>query len=513
MQQYAASCDTITLMSYNVENLFDLKQNGSEYEEYIPGTSNWTHTTFTRKIENIASVIAEISPDIVLLSEIENRSALNSLGKALQKKGYPYAHSAIADTPNHTATCPAILSRLPVVSHCSFGTIKVDGYFSRNILEADIAWADDTLKVFGNHWPSKRHAESSRIAAAQIIARRIQDLPPDCDYIIAGDLNENFNEPESFLYTDHNDTRGKTALHHILTAAESAPGSAADYITEKELISRKKQNVHYDLWFELPGKQRISNAYRGVPQTPDHIVLPASLYDTSGISYCDNSFSVFTWNGRLLKDGVPFRWQKQYRNGGAIHVGAGYSDHLPILAKFHTGPFSFENVSDTGNAAHDSTTSGNVSTMGFETGSEGWTRCSRDIVLTRSAREASTGTWSLGLSGFPAKKNVCAARCVIFLPERLQDSPRNLILDILGSGKLNIRIRTMDSKWRYYNYENFQPAGSGRYTLYTFDTWTTITCPLSSSMLQSSSVEVELRAGKERNFSFYIDNIRIGARV
>ncbi len=41
------NANTFTLGSYNVENLFDLKEDGNEYNEFIPNTkSNWNENTF-----------------------------------------------------------------------------------------------------------------------------------------------------------------------------------------------------------------------------------------------------------------------------------------------------------------------------------------------------------------------------------------------------------------------------------------------------------------------------------
>ncbi|MBD3344002.1 MAG: hypothetical protein GF401_02955 [Chitinivibrionales bacterium] len=503
--------DTITVTAYNVENLFDITLNGSEYDEYVPGNNNWTHTTFATKLNNIASVIAEISPHILILTEIENRSALDHLIDKLKAKDCHYRHSIIGDKPNPTTTCPAILSRYPIVSNRMFGTAKTEGYFSRNILEADILCGTDTLKIFANHWPSKRHPESRRIAAAKIIAQRIQELPSSCDYIIAGDLNENYNEYESFRNTRHDDTRGKTALQHILATAESTPDRFPDYLTEQELREKTSHAFHYDLWFEIPAHRRMSNTYRGIPQTPDHFLLPRALYDSYGISYCDNSFSPFTWNGRLLRDGVPWRWQKQYRDRNAYHLGVGFSDHLPISAQFYCGPFRFKkDASPKMSEQRETTLSRGI--CGFETGYEGWVRCDRDITLKRIFENASSGKSCLALDGFPTRKNVCAARCTFPLPGQ-KAKAATLLIDIRGKGKLNIRTRSRDSKWRYYNYENFSPSGSGRYTFYTFDIWTTIACALPETAQKVSSIEIELRAGKGSEFSFFIDNIRIDANT
>ena len=43
-----------TVVSYNVENLFDLKNDGTEYEEYLPNSKYWNKKTLEIKLTNIA---------------------------------------------------------------------------------------------------------------------------------------------------------------------------------------------------------------------------------------------------------------------------------------------------------------------------------------------------------------------------------------------------------------------------------------------------------------------------
>ena len=49
----------ITIATYNVENLFDLKKSGFEYDEYIPnGVSEWNQKNYDIKLKNISKVIS-----------------------------------------------------------------------------------------------------------------------------------------------------------------------------------------------------------------------------------------------------------------------------------------------------------------------------------------------------------------------------------------------------------------------------------------------------------------------
>ena len=68
------------------------------------------------------------------------------------------------------------------------------------------------------------------------------------------------------------------------------------------------------------------------------IVLSNSLLGTSGLHYEEGSFQAVGQNGpeknKLLDvTGVPYRWQVKFFYNFSDHIGKGYSDHLPLVAK------------------------------------------------------------------------------------------------------------------------------------------------------------------------------------
>ena len=68
---------TFKVVSYNVENLFDLTKDGTEYTEYIPNTGyGWTKDIVDIKVANIAEVIKDLRADVVALQEIESKRSL-----------------------------------------------------------------------------------------------------------------------------------------------------------------------------------------------------------------------------------------------------------------------------------------------------------------------------------------------------------------------------------------------------------------------------------------------------
>ncbi|MBW2027099.1 MAG: hypothetical protein JRI90_17470 [Deltaproteobacteria bacterium] len=72
-----AKAREVKIATYNVQNLFDLTRDGTEYEEYIPeGPLGWNKRIADIKYRNIARVIKGLSPDIIALEEVESRRAL-----------------------------------------------------------------------------------------------------------------------------------------------------------------------------------------------------------------------------------------------------------------------------------------------------------------------------------------------------------------------------------------------------------------------------------------------------
>jgi hypothetical protein len=496
--------DTFSIASYNLENLFDLRLDGNEYPEYRPGRFNWTKAVHDVKVQNMAAALAALRPDIAVLLEVENGNAADELRAALAARGVEYPFCALGNRPAGTLTMPVILSRFPIASTRGFAVAGA-GYDSRNILEAAISLGTDTLVVFANHWPSKSAPESFRIAAAQTLAKRLHELPPHCDYLIAGDLNVNYNECETILFAG-NEGRGITSINHVLGTALSAPGRPAAYTGEPPPGGRL-----YDLWLELPIDLRYSRIYRGLHETPDHMLLPAALYDSSGISYIDNSFSVFTWDNRLMNNGEPYRWQMKFRGRARFHAGDGYSDHLPLVAHFRRGAFVRDTVGMAQPAVLQEPVSPDApakravhaSRARFAT-LDGWNQCDRRIGLSRAAAAGDRG---IRLSGDPGGDNCCAGRIQLAMPPGAASGVA-VRLSIKGKGRLNLRARFPGETWAYFNGAGFQRARSGRYSDYCFDAWHAVDLAMDPPANAATAVEFEVRAGKGSAFAFCVDSAR-----
>ena len=162
---------------------------------------------------------------------------------------------------------------------------------------------------------------------AQILEQRIRQLGP-APYIILGDFNTNYDEWRESRTEGFDNTRGVVGLNaELRTVRCSAKGDTFFFVTKQDMW-RGDSFLHFDCWLDLPPDKRCSRRYNGQNETPDHILLPSALFGGHSITYCDRSFDVFTWDGKLLRNGEPFEWQMSGYGKRRFHIGEGYSDHL-----------------------------------------------------------------------------------------------------------------------------------------------------------------------------------------
>jgi endonuclease/exonuclease/phosphatase family metal-dependent hydrolase len=499
--------DTLTVMSYNVENLFDLVDNGDEYPEFKPNACNWTENTFRIKLANIASVIAEVNPEIAVLIEVENENTVRELCKTLSDRKCPFPYFAIGDQASGSNTRPVILSKLPVLWEKSFG--MVPGALrgaprERPMLEAAVYCGNDTLLVFACHWPSKNNRESMRVERAEMLVKKLEALAPAQDYILAGDFNENYDESETFHTAGLDDSHGETALNHVLGTMLSGPGEGVRYVRPPD-FELKQSSGFFDPWVDVSERQRFSEMFEGRRETPDHILLPPSLFDAKGLSYVNGSFYPFTWNGRLIKDGVPYRWQMRYGKRERIHAGEGFSDHLPIVVRIMKAA-GRPGLLDTSNQT------GTVKQGGFEDGVDGFIGCTKKILVERDTLTPKSGHYCLKLSG-TVPSNGCAARARLAIPKDCGPAGSVLSLCLRGTGTINLRCReTGSKKWTYFNGSAFSQALSGKYSTYAFTKWKTVRLPLSSLWQGAAETDFEIRTKKAAALELWIDDAAVVCR-
>jgi endonuclease/exonuclease/phosphatase family metal-dependent hydrolase len=323
----------LTVLSYNVENLFDDVRDGSEYHEFDPARGTWNGESFLLRIKALAEVFRRSvpgGPDVLLLQEVENAHALQVLVTE-GARGMGYSWRALVPK-NGLAANVAVVSRIPIArvrTHAvgPWRGSKNTSVPARDILEAQIEISGRTLFLFNNHWKSKtegaRATEPSRLESASVLARRIAEIlsqDPGADIVAAGDMNENVDEDARA------GRRYVTALAPARDAGRAPQAAPGIFLADAYPPSGgyDGRGVLFDPWFEMEPAGRGSYAWHGAWLTVDHMLLSAGLFDGQGFTYRRSSFTVLKSPFLLDERGLPRAWSdRRGRNG--------FSDHLPIL--------------------------------------------------------------------------------------------------------------------------------------------------------------------------------------
>lgn len=313
----------LKIASYNIENLFDLKKDGYEYKEYIPNTKSlWNKKNYKIKLKNSVKVIKDIDADIIALQEIESLQALKDLRLTLKQNGLYYKYYKIADKKN-TTTKVAILSKIPFVYNKEISVGY--SYKYRNILETKFRIDNTDFYIFTNHWKAKSGPESMRIKSAKALLKRVEEIGFSKNIILLGDFNSDYEEYIKFKRKRrHNDTNGYTGINHILNS-----------IGQKEKASQVKydKKAFYNLWYDIDAKDRYTYIFKGKKEALDNILISQPLLNKSDMKYINNTITKLDKEYLFYKNKYINRW---YISKGRIkkHKGKGYSDHLPVSAKF-----------------------------------------------------------------------------------------------------------------------------------------------------------------------------------
>jgi endonuclease/exonuclease/phosphatase family metal-dependent hydrolase len=324
-----ASASGLTIMSYNVENLFDDVRDGSEYREFDPGRGKWNSEAFLLRVKDLSEVVRKSmpgGPDILLLQEVENGNAL-SVFVDRGARGMGYAWHVLVPKKGLAANV-AIASRVPIsrIRTHAVGPWK-NGAAVRDILEAEFQVAGHTLYVFNNHWKSRTEgaaaSEASRRESAAVLSGRIGEIlsrDPSADIVAAGDMNESTDEYARL------GRRMVTALMPAADGARGVPRTGGIHLSAQAppFAGPAGCCTLFDPWFEMDEARRGSSSWQGAWITPDHMLLSAGLFDRRGFSYRLRSFASLRMPFLLDERGLPRRWDARGGRGG-------FSDHLPLL--------------------------------------------------------------------------------------------------------------------------------------------------------------------------------------
>ena len=206
---------THTIAFYNIENLFDIKNDAfTNDDDFLPTSrKRWTLKRYKNKLKKLGKVISKIgkkssstAPVIVGLAEVENKTVLKDLitCKTLIEEAYSFVHY---DSSDERGIDVALLYKSAhfTLEHSETYSVYLqtdtgERDYTRDILLVKGRLNDDTLNIIVNHWSSRRGGEEDteykRIAAANVVNQIITKLKgenPNSKIIVMGDFNDNPN--------------------------------------------------------------------------------------------------------------------------------------------------------------------------------------------------------------------------------------------------------------------------------------------------------------------------------
>lgn len=204
--------NTLTVAFYNVENLFDTKDDPNTLDDDFTtdGKKRWGYKWYKKKIKRLSSVISQLGihrskfpPAIVGLVEVENAKVVADLVNSSSLRGhhYDYVHY---DSPDERGIDVALMYHKQVFELIASEAFPVyleneegERDYTRDILKVSGYLKGELIHILVNHWSSRREGatatEHKRITAAETartIVSSISDKELNPKIIIMGDFND-----------------------------------------------------------------------------------------------------------------------------------------------------------------------------------------------------------------------------------------------------------------------------------------------------------------------------------
>ncbi len=300
-----------TFVEINCENLFDTQHDSlKQDQEYLAdGVRHWNRHRYWDKVNHIAKEIISCGdqsegwglPDFVALSEVENDSVMRDLTERslLRNGGYRYV---MANSPDERGIDVALLyspySFRLIHSH-AIRINPMNGMRpTRDILYVMGTLADgDTLHLMVVHAPSRFNGEKKTRPHRLLVADRIISV---VDSIFARSYRASV-----IIMGDFNDETDNLALRRL-----------------------ENKNL-YDVSQGAIGCNGAKGTYKYKSrwQSIDHIFVNEEM--RKRLLSCDVHDPPF-----LLEDDRKYGGVKPRRNYNGYRYNNGYSDHLPLVARF-----------------------------------------------------------------------------------------------------------------------------------------------------------------------------------
>ena len=310
-------------MFYNVENLYDTKDNPDTNDDDLTSEGNlrWSDFRYWKKLHDISKVIISVGegypPALVGLCEVENDSVLFDLTKraALNRHKYEYI---ITTSKDHRGSNTALLyqrDQIKIISKRTYTPYFEDApdRTTRDILHVTGKIINgDILDLFICHFPSRsegiRKTRPYRVECARLLKQKTDSLlrvRKNANIIIMGDFND---------YPA--DTSMKETLNAKSLEDSIVSGNLYNMVYHKSIVKNKTIGTY---------------KYRGKWDYIDQIIVSENLLrPLNRTAIKSNEAFVYSADFLLEKDNDKYGGMKPFRTYSGWKYLGGYSDHLPI---------------------------------------------------------------------------------------------------------------------------------------------------------------------------------------
>ncbi|NEX14718.1 MAG: endonuclease [Prosthecochloris sp.] len=310
--QALADNDKLTMMWWNVENLFDTVDDPlTRDSEFTPeGKKRWTEKKLLLKCMRISHIVKVVAlktggyPGILAFAEVENLNVFKKLLSFLPDNSYKTAYHASNDPRGIDIALAYDAEKIRLLRTLSY-RVNLRERNTRDITLYSFTADNCPFFLLVNHWPSRSldqaWSEPFRLQAAQTaktIIDSLRKISTDADIVVMGDFN---------------DDPGDKSIQEILHAT-----------TERDAFSRKSIGKLFNFWTK--SREKGSCYFRSRWFQFDQVMVSSGLFDDRGLSVPEDAFSCF--HIRHMEKGSNRRPYATYK--GQKYLG-GYSDHFPLL--------------------------------------------------------------------------------------------------------------------------------------------------------------------------------------
>ncbi|WP_245872007.1 endonuclease/exonuclease/phosphatase family protein [Dysgonomonas massiliensis] len=317
---YLSAQNPFRIVFYNVENLFDTKDNPeTDDDDWLPkGNQRWSNYRYWQKLKGLSAAIDSIGenypPALIGLCEVENDSVLFDLCKRSPLKKHKYRYIITKSKDDRGMNVALLYQRdemkLLTVKEYTPNFSDAPDKHTRNVLHVTgLVISGDTLDIFICHFPSRvdgiKRTRPFRQQAARLLRQQV-------DKVMARRVKANV-----IIMGDFNDFPNDDSMLKILAARSMSE-------------SLKYKNLYNMFLDRIKESDTGSYKYRGKWQFMDQFVVNGNLLNSvNTVSVTNNTAKVFSGDF-LLENDEKYGGKKPFRTYVWRKYLGGLSDHLPI---------------------------------------------------------------------------------------------------------------------------------------------------------------------------------------